>query len=328
MGDSARWVAGLLVCAIASGICTTSALAVEGPIAAGPIGGTDIHAGQLPPAGLYGGAIGYFSDTTDFHGPDGNTVPGFEEANLERQYLAPWLMYVPEWKILGGSVGLVGFLPLGNQCGHLLVGDAENCSTGLGDPYLEVDWSRAFGHYRPSKDPEAYPIFEGLSVLFGFGVTFPVGSYDDDDRLEQVLSMSTNIWDFSPSIGVTYATAPILLEGTEFSAKLFWNNYLKNPSSRYTTGDLLNVDFAITERWGRYQFGLAGYYAWQVEDDTWDGRVLPPHGWQVESLGLGPIVNYDLPEYGASLKMKSFFTVHEVNAIEAWYVVFGWSQKF
>ncbi|XSG81619.1 MAG: SphA family protein [Methyloligella sp. ZOD6] len=323
-----KWAAGVLVCALTVGIGSNPALAVEGPIAAGPIGGIDIHAGQLPPAGLYGGALGYFAGTTDFKGPDGETLPDFRDADLKRQYLAPYLMYVPDWKVLDGSVGIVGYLPMGNQCGHLFVGEAENCSTGFGDPYVELDWSRSFGHYRPSRDPEAYPIFEGLSVLFGFGVTFPVGSYDDDDRLEQVLSMSTNIWDFSPTVGITYATPPILLEGTEFSARFFWNNYLKNPSSRYTTGDLLNIDFAITERWGRYQFGLAGYYAWQVEDDRWDRFALPAHGWQVESLGIGPIVNYDMPEYDASLKVKSFFTVHERNAIEAWYVVFGWFQKF
>jgi len=323
-----KWAAGGLVCALTAACSFGPALALEGPNAAGPIGGTDIHSGQLPPAGLYGGALGYVSKATDFKGPDGETLPAFREADLEKQYFSPFLLYVPEWKLLGGSVGVLGFLPMGNQCGHLLIGEAENCSAGLGDPYVELDWSYSFGQYRPSKDPEAYPVFEGLSVLFGFGVTFPYGSYDDDDRLDQVLSASLNIWDFSPSVGITYGTKPIFLEGTEFSAKLFWNNYLQNPSSRYTTGDLLNVDFAITERWGRYQFGLAGYYAWQVEDDTWDGRVLPPHGWQVESLGLGPIVNYDLPEYGASLKMKSFFTAHEINAVEAWYVVFGWSQKF
>ncbi|WP_245290945.1 hypothetical protein [Methyloligella halotolerans] len=150
-----KWAAGVLVCALTVGILSNSAFALEGPNAAGPIGGTDIHSGQLPPAGLYGGALGYVSKATDFKGPDGETLPPFREADLEKQYFSPYLMYVPDWKILGGSVGVLGFLPMGNQCGHLQIGEAENCSVGLGDPYVELDWSYFFGRYRPSKDPEA-----------------------------------------------------------------------------------------------------------------------------------------------------------------------------
>ena len=51
---------------------------------------------------------------------------------------------------------------------------------------------------------------------------------------------------------------PILAEGTEISAKLYWNNYLRNPETGCATGDLINIDFAITERIGRFQVGVAG----------------------------------------------------------------------
>lgn len=323
-----KWAAGALVCVCIAGACDGSAFAVEGPTAAGPIGGTDIRAARLPPPGLYGGFQGFVSKAFDFIGEDDDTLPGFEDAELRKQYVAPFLLYVPDWQILGGSLGIIGYLPMGNQCGRLFPSQSDNCSLGFGDPYLELDWSRSFGRYRASRDPKAYPIFQGLSVLFGFGTTFPVGTYDDDIFLDQVLSISTNIWTFSPSVAVTYTTPPILGEGTEFSAKLFWNNYLENRASNYDTGDLVNIDFAITERWGRLQFGLAGYYAWQPEDDQRFGRIVPPNGWRVESLGLGPLASYDLPAYNATLRIKSFHTVHERNAVDAWYVVFGWFQKF
>lgn len=51
------------------------------------------------------------------------------------------------------------------------------------------------------------------------------------------------------------------------SAKFFWNNYLENPETHYLTGDVLNVDFAITEHIGRFQVGVTGFYAVQVGDD-------------------------------------------------------------
>jgi hypothetical protein len=85
------------------------------------------------------------------------------------------------------------------------------------------------------------------------------------------LSVGNNIWDVAPTVAFTYTTPPILAEGTELSAKFYWNNYLTNPATQYQTGTLLNVDFALTERIGRYQLGLAGLYAVQVEDDKING---------------------------------------------------------
>ena len=105
---------------------------------------------------------------------------------------------------------------------------------------------------RASKFAGAYPVPEGLSVLLGVGAVLPLGKCDASDPLSQALSVGTNIWDFAPSIAVTYTTAPILVNSTEVSAKLFWNNYLENPETHYLTGTLLNLDFAVTERIGRF----------------------------------------------------------------------------
>jgi hypothetical protein len=80
---------------------------------------------------------------------------------------------VPKLKLLGGSIGFGGMVPLGNQCGHLFVGQPSECERGIGDPYIELDWSRNFGTVRPSKYPGAYPILQGLSVLVGFGMVLP-----------------------------------------------------------------------------------------------------------------------------------------------------------
>ena len=260
--QTARAVALAAACAL-----STPALAVEGPTVAGPIGGNDIRSAVLPPPGLYGGVVLLHASTIDFLDRHGNTIPLFRDAQLHKQVAGPFLYYVPKLKLLGGSIGFGGMVPLGNQCGHLFVGQPSECERGIGDPYIELDWSRNFGTVRPSKYPGAYPILQVLSVLVGFGMVLPVGQYEDDDLLEQVLSPGTNIWDFAPTLGVTYTTPPILAEGTEFSAKAYLNNYLENPSTRYYTGRLINIDFAVTERIGRFQVGVAGFYAWQIEDD-------------------------------------------------------------
>ncbi|WP_172653308.1 SphA family protein [Methyloceanibacter caenitepidi] len=304
------------------------AVALEGPTVAGPIGGSDMSSAVLPPPGLYGGLFAAASGTLDFHDGEGHTVPALRDAHLRKQQFGPFFLYVPDVKVLGGAVGVSGFVAAGNQCGSLFIGQDNECEQGLGDPYLEVDWSRSFGFVRPSRDPGAYPILQGLSVLFGFGTVFPSGTYDDDDRLEQVLSMGTNIWDFALTVALTYTTAPILAEGTEFSAKLYWNQYLENPASHHWTGDVMNVDFAITEHIGRFQVGVSGFYGWQADDDELFGVPIEPDGLRATALVLGPVVKYDLPEYSSVLKAKFQTNAIATNATPAWVTVVAWSKKF
>ena len=176
--------------------------------------------------------------------------------------------------------------------------------------------------------PGAYPILQGLTVLAGFGVVIPAGPFDDSTPLKQALGIGNNIWDFAPTVAFTYTTRPILAEGTEISAKLYWNNYLENPRTHYRTGDLLNLDFAVTERIGRFQIGMAGFYAAQVEDDKLFGAVIPPDGRRVEVLDLGGILNLDMPEYNSAVKVKALTTVLTENTVQSWGVVFGWLKKF
>jgi hypothetical protein len=142
---------------------------------------------------------------------------------------------------------------------------------------------RAPSEFRPSKYARAAPILEGLTILAGFGVVFPAGTYDASDPTQQALSIGNSTWDFAPTFGLTYTTPPILAEGTEISVRFFWNNYLENPTTHYSAGDLLDLEFALTERIGRFQVGAAGFYFWQPEDDELFGVVVPPAACQGSS---------------------------------------------
>jgi hypothetical protein len=39
-------------------------------------------------------------------------------------------------------------------------------------------------------------------------------------------------------------------------------------------------------------------------------------------------VNYDMPEYNSSIKIKALTTVVTENTVRSWAVVFGWFKKF
>jgi hypothetical protein len=301
-------------------------LAVEGPTVAGPIGGNDIRSAIVPPPGIYVGASGSVGGSINFVDGNGDPNPALRHAERDRQVFGPFLYYVPDFKLLGGSVGAGVLMPMGNQCGRIFAGEDTDCRQGFGDPYVELDWSRSFGTLRPSKYVGAYPIRQGLTLLAGFGIVFPAGSYDDATRTRQVLSMGTNIWDFAPAVGVTYTTAPILFEGTEFSAKAYWNNYLENPSTRFWTGDVINVDFAVSERIGRWQIGLAGVYGVQTETDKRAG--VPLNNTEALAILLGPVVNYDMPASRSSVKAKMLRTVYAENYVESLTFALTWHRKF
>jgi hypothetical protein len=310
-------------------LCCASApsWAVEGSSAAGPIGGTDVRVAQLPPPGLYGGVILLYAEAYKFFDANGRPVPAFNALDLSRTRAGPFLLYGPDVQVFGGSIGFFGVIPFGTECGRLFEGTPRRCIAGAGDPYVEAVWSRFFGTMRPSKFPGAYPIAEGLTLALGFGAVIPIGTYNVNDATMQGLAIGNNIWDLSPTVAVTYVTKPILADGTEFSAKFYWNNYLKNPATQYATGTLLNTDFAITERIGRWQIGIAGFYAFQVADDTLAGVRVPPDGRRTDNMMLGGVLVYDMPEHAVSMKIKGLTTVITNNSVGSYGVTVGWIKK-
>jgi hypothetical protein len=301
--------------------------ALEGSSAAGPIGGTDIRTAQLPPPGLYGGNVTFFAKADKFYDGNGDLIPAFRNLDLMRTRLAPFLLYVPELEVLGGTIGLAAIVPFGTDCGRLFDVTPTRCVGGVGDPYVEVGWSRYFGTRHPSKYEGAYPVAEGLTVGLGFGTVFPLGKYDVLDANAQGITIGNNVWVFAPTAAITYITPPILADGTEFSARFYWNNYLINPDTQYLTGTLLDLDFAVTEKIGRFQVGFAGFYSWQVADDKLFGVSVPPDGRRVEALQLGAVAAYDIPEYGAFLKAKVLASEINNNIVKSYGVAFTFAKK-
>ena len=308
-------------------LATGAAHAVEGTSTAGPIGGTDLRAAQLPPPGLYAGSVLFHAEAKKFYDGGGRPVAALRELDLQRRRVGAFLYWVPQVEVLGGSVGVLGFVSVGEECGHLFAASSDRCITGAGDPYLELDWTRFFGTVRPSAFAGAYPIAEGLTLQLGLGLVVPVGKYEPGIAARQGLVIGNGIWDIAPLAAFTYVTRPLLFDGTELSAKAYWNNYLRNSDTRYQTGDLLDIDFALTEMIGRLQVGLAGFYAFQLEDDRLNGAAIPPDGRRARVLNLGGVVAYDMPEYATSAKLKALRTdIHE-NTPRSWGIAFSLVTK-
>ena len=132
------------------------------------------------------------SGSREFFDISGNLVPALNGLDFAGNIGGAFLLYVPDIQVLGGSIGVGGDVVGGNSCGHLFATIPKRCVAGIGDPYVEVDWSRFFGTLRPSKYPGALPIAEGLTVALGFGVIVPIGKYNVLDAAQGLNSAATS----------------------------------------------------------------------------------------------------------------------------------------
>ncbi|MCK9919420.1 transporter [Microbacteriaceae bacterium K1510] len=299
------------VCCVAIGAAPS--WAAEGSTVAGPIGGTDIRSAFMPTPGLYGAVILGGASTYQLRDGAGQTRPGLDAVGLNSKSAAGVLLYVPRFKVFEGSLGFLGVAGFGSVCGQITSANSERCRSGFGDIYVEGSWSRFFGFTRPSREQGAPPIREGLAVRAGLGTVIPTGLYDARTQASNGVTVGSNTVIVAPSIALTYTTPPLLADGTEFSSKIYLNAYGRNSDTDYVSGKNINVDFAVSEHIGRWQVGVAGYYLRQFTDDTRGGVAVAPDGRRAEVLSLGGVVNYDIPDLGASIKFKARTSVFAYN---------------
>lgn len=301
--------------------------AAEGSTVAGPIGGTDIRSAFLPRPGLYGAAVSSRAIAYQLRDGAGNPRAGLDAVDLKSISGGLVFLYVPDVQLFGGSIGFLGVVGAGHICGQIVSTRPERCRGGIGDVYVETSWSRFFGFTRPSHDKTAYPIREGLAVGAGLGAVLPVGPYNAAIQASNGVTVGSNTLDIAPSVAFTYTTPRLIAEGTEFSAKMYMNNYSRNPDTNYKSGSNINTDFAVSEHIGRWQVGVAGYYLHQIADDRRAGVRVAPDGRRAEVLSLGPLVAYDIPELAATVKFKVRSSVFAYNTAMVTTFVLGFAKK-
>ena len=236
-----------------------------GAAGAGPLGGTDMRSALLPPPGLYGGIIELVS-RIPIPRRRRPPAPGLDAVDHGAKLAAPFLVYVPDFKLFDGLVGLTGGFLAGRVMWAIGLRHPARCNPGLGDPYFELASSRRSGRCDGRATPARFRSWKGsqspsaLARSSRSDNTMRRPRRKRRNRRQQYLQPR-------PTFAATHTTTPLLFEGTKFGAKLFWNNFFTNPETQYKAGTLLDIDFALTEHIGRFQVGAAGFYAFQVADD-------------------------------------------------------------
>ncbi len=314
----------LLSALIMAGIGTVAEPSSAGEFFArpNPTGLSDIRAAELPPPGLYVSGLFIGARTPDLYDLDGNGLFPDTSGRVEAGGAAVLLAY--PFEVFGGRLAS----SVGGFCGRFQLkvtagfrrGDTRGCTDLFSDIFF---WSRSFYHQPPADGPPGAgfpPLPAGLTVGFGLNVTFPIGTFPyaegapPPDRVPPG-SPGLGRWVISPNVALTYRTPPILLQGTEFSARAFFNFFGETRHTQYETGSNVTIDWAVTERFGRFQFGPTGTFLYQFEDDRGPpGSILAADGKQRTKLTeIGGVFAVDLPEYGAQASIKYFKSIDGEN---------------
>lgn len=304
----------------------TPAFASAGPTFGGPIGATDINNAYLPPPGLFGGLAEGYATASEYSLNNGAQVPASATVNVVAVYLG----YVYPFKVLGGSLAS-GIQPSYFSPYHVQLdkNEPEQHLDGWGDTYVDfLNWSRyvgpLFGETLPAPSPNGPPEPYGLTIKAEYSMIFPTSVYDPN----RPFNSTGHTYFFIPNIAATYLTTPDALGGgVEFDAHLFYDHQSENWQVDYSSGNIMDLDFAVAQRLGRWTVGGVGTWAIQLESDKVGPQQtpVPPSGQFFETLRLGPIVKYDIPSWRAFIKLKSDLSVVTRNSLSVTdvFAVFG-----
>ena len=290
-----------------------------------PVGGTDIGQAILPPPGLYGGmGVLPFDRTEQFRGFDAQPVPAAVNLRLPHdEVIAAGLLYTYPFEIFGGSIASSIQAAFYNICFDFGFEVKVGCVGGLADTYSDLFyWSKNVGLVGVTPGNLQLPY--GLYVAGGFAMKAPTGLY----KATNFINPGANLWLAIPNLAVTYTTGPnwSLGDSTEISGRLFFGVPFQNPATLYTSGNVIDVDWSVTQLFGNLRVGVAGYYESQVSNDTLNG-VYQPHGGQFTGAAIGPILEYIFPDSGVAIKAKYLRSFYARNNIDLQFLALSIAMK-
>jgi hypothetical protein len=228
----------------------------------------DFMAGALP-----GPGVQVRSDTVTYSGSE-RSITRAGRLGVEQRFSAEVIgaTVVTPYQILGGYYAFAARVA-GSKV------DAERTlTTPLGSNFRE-------GSFSGFNDPIISPLIVGwhagnLHWNFATAVWVPVGSY----TTTRLVNTGKNYWAWSPQLAATYFDPTT---GFDISAAAIYVFNYENPETRYKSGDVFHLDFAV----GRYilpnvTVGAVGYMMQQMSSDAGAGNLLGER--RAHVFGLGP----------------------------------------
>jgi hypothetical protein len=300
-----------LVAALLASVGASAAQAAEYGTGPWVKGYTDVFGGIVPPQpGLY-----VRNDAYRYEGEVNATVFNDRIAlGVREDYLADILAltYVTPWKFLGGTYAVAvapSLVQMNVGVAAQLPGVRVTGPLGLRTFDIPSFTITAIDHEFAQGDTAFAPLVLGWNegnfhwnfALFGFA---PTGKYDKDD----LANTSLNHWAIMPRLAATYFNPKT---GWQVNGAAIYSVNFENPATDYETGEILNLEGAITKNFGPLGVGAVAYAMIQTTPDS--GRGARLGAFESEVYGAGPIVTYSMG--GLTLLAK-------------WYTEFGAENTF
>ncbi|MHC4954268.1 MAG: SphA family protein [Planctomycetota bacterium] len=237
-----------------------------------PLGSEGLRAGSLPPPGLYVKTYAQYYGAGLIKDSEGDSLPG--DFDLDVWAVAPRIIYITPWKILGGTYGFDVLIPIVSSSIDFEIAQLDESEFGLADIFIEPislgwrkerwDWGVAYGVFAPTGDNDPRnPASLGKgywSHLFTAGATW----YIDKEKT----------W-----------TASILARYEIHSDK---------DDVDLRPGDDFMFEWGVGKRIGKaVEVGVVGYAVWQVTEDS--GDDARPDMTRDRVFALGPEFNLAIP---------------------------------
>ena len=254
-------------------VITTALLAVPSFLIAQPSahyapGVEGIKAATLPPPGVYFRDYNYFYWADQLNDPHGNKI-GRADLDAFTYVNLPRVLWITETKLLGGYVGVDGFLPLVYQQASANPGFSGN-TFGVGDLYVEgslswhlkqFDFSLASGFDAPTGDSPSQP---GPSTTPGLGY-----------------------WTFMQTAGATWYIDEAKTWAVSGLNRLEFNT--EQSDTQITYGDAYTLEWGVSKAVCKEaDLGVVGYYQQQLTGDS-NGSPLN------RVAAIGPEVSFFIP---------------------------------
>lgn len=199
---------------------------------------------------------------------------GLIETETDLQFLMNFttVLYKPDIKLFGATVGMGAFVPFVNLDldASVTIGNAiariDDSATGIGDITLiplVLYWNSG-----------------NIHTTFSQFIITPTGDYD----VSNAINAGLNFWSFDTNFALTYLN-PETGRDVSFNLGHIYNT--ENDDTNYQTGRELHLDLVFNQLLSEtFAVGVHGFYLKQVSGDSGSGALLGD--FKAESAGAGP----------------------------------------
>jgi hypothetical protein len=286
----------------------------------------------VPDPGFYGAVYNYFYSTDRYNDQNGNKVssvtinpgPGAGTTlsagvDLNMYVLAPALIWVSPWKVLGAKYGAFVTPTFANANIH----DAVYSSRGLGGTTSEATFAPGDLFVQPLWLGWTLPHWD---VSAGYGFYAPVGKYSTETVTFPNGSVTVPA---SDNIGLGFWTQqfqgaaawyPWTNRATAVTAVMTYEYNSGQQGTDVTPGQNLWLNWGISQYLPLtknqkllLEVGPAGYYEWQISDST--GGTSNPSS-RTKVSGIGGQLGLTYVPWNLILNLRAFYEYHAEERVQ------------